>query len=236
MPSSFTTSMLRLPTRIPSAWTLWPMSRRALHGRPTAFQHVPSSRIMTERRYRVVSVPVSSILLKMGASIVCATPDKPLRCAPAWPVRFDPVIGELANRNNTAPVTFRLESPGHASQAPRPNKDQGLGKGAALPTGYCGAATPRSRAWRLRLRRCRQSPRDARGAALGCIQKCRRPCLRRGDEGFASSRLRVKKSLSYSVPLCFILFDEVHGHPSRESCRTRRCAPTPGGYHSTGRE
>ena len=46
----------------------------------------------------------------------------PLRCAPAWPVRFDPVIGELANRTNTAPVTFRPESPGHASQAPRPNR------------------------------------------------------------------------------------------------------------------
>ena len=51
-----------------------------------------------------------------------------------------------------------------------------------------------------------------------------------------ASRLRVKKSLSYSVPLCFILFDEVHGLPSPDSCRTRRCASTPGGYHSTGRE
>ena len=152
--------------------------QRCLNGNPEVKekgQHVDAA----EDRYRDIQPP----RIFLGVLVFPHTllhSGWPLRFAPAWPVRFDPVIGELANRDKTAPVTFRPEDPGHASQAPRPNKDQGGGKDQALPTAYRGVAIPRSRAWRLRLRRCRQSPRDARGAAVGCIQKCRRPCAGRG--------------------------------------------------------
>lgn len=43
------------------------------------------------------------------------------------------MIGEFRNRSDTALVVFRPESPGHAPQAPRPNKLGGCGKSRSLP-------------------------------------------------------------------------------------------------------
>lgn len=43
------------------------------------------------------------------------------------------MIGEFRNREHTALVVFRPESPGHAPQAPRPNKLGVCGKSRSLP-------------------------------------------------------------------------------------------------------
>ena len=97
------------------------------------------------------------------------------------------------------------------------------------------------------------SPLRRRGSRGESVPKRhhRRPCEGRGRLGsqcqgfkqapaFAGatigSRIVVKKSLSYSVPVCFILFDDARSISSPDFCRTRRCTSGCGGYYSTGRE
>lgn len=71
-------------------------------------------------------------------------------------------------------------------------------------------------------------PEAVRGGSA--CQNVRKAHAMQGGRSFPQ---RHAKPLSYSAPVCFILFDEACRRPFPQSCRNAQAG---GGYHFTGRE